>query len=204
METTEKTQLSEKLINAIKKAIQELEEFRLQAALGKAEARDLYEEARKKFLHYVTLARTHMSEAKETAKERKEKLKTLFEELKVQLSLGKAETKEIFEEQRKNITRILNEIEELIKSSKTASEYYSKLQMEVDKFRIKLKIIKMRYELNRMEARLHSQEKGTGFTDRISEIKKKLELNEEEIEEKWEAFKEEISDAYSKFKKAFA
>ena len=49
METTATTSITEKIISGLKKAAVELEEFRLQAALGKAEAHDAYEKAKKIF-----------------------------------------------------------------------------------------------------------------------------------------------------------
>lgn len=203
METLEQTSITEKFINRLKKATNELEEFRLQAALGKAEARDAYESAKKKFNKYVIDATQKLESSKEIAKEKSIQLKTALEILQVQLALGKADTRDAFEVQRKKITKALNELEELIKKNKTANEYYSKLLLEVGKFKIKLDILKMRYELNKLETRVEYEERKKDLSKKLSDIKKRLLKNEEKAEGKWEHFRDEVSDAYSHLKKAF-
>ena len=69
METLEKTSISDKIISGLKKAAVELEELRLQSALGKAQARDAYEEAKKKFNKYVHEAKLRVDNLKGAAKE---------------------------------------------------------------------------------------------------------------------------------------
>ena len=203
METTEKGSLSDTIIDGVKKAILELEEFRLQAALGKAEAHDAFEGAKKKFNTFVHEAKLKLDNAKDVVKERSVQLKTLLETLQVQLALGKAETKEVFEEQRKKIAHALNELETLIKKNKTTDEFYTRLQMEVEKFKIKLDILKLRYDLNKLEARNEFEEKKVDFSQKLSDLKKRLEKKEGEVQDKWEHFRTEITDAYSHLKKAF-
>lgn len=203
METLEQTSLSDKIINGLKKAATELEEFRLQAALGKAEAHDVYDEVKKKFNKYVHESKLRLDNAKDIAKEKSVQIKALLETIQVQLALGKAESKEAFETQRKKITKALNELEEHIKKNKTANEYYTKLLLEIGKFRIKLDILKMRYELNKLETRIEFEERKKDLSKKLSDIKKRLLKKEEEAEGKWEHFRDEISDAYSHLKKAF-
>ena len=204
METLNKTSLSDKIISGLKKAAEELEEFRLQAALGKAEARDAYEGAKKKFNKYVHEAKLRIDEVKGMAKEKSSELKTVLEALQVQLALGKAETKDVFESQRKKISSILNKIETLIQKNKITDLYYAKLQMEIEQFKIKLDILKLQYELNKLGVREEFEEKKEDFSKKLSDIKKRLLKKEEEAEDKWEHFRDEISDAYSHLKKVFA
>jgi hypothetical protein len=201
METTEKTNLTDKIISGLKKAAVELEEFRLQAALGKAEARDVYDDAKKKFNRYIHESKIKLDSAKITVKDKSIQLRTLLETLQVQLALGKAESKEAFESQRKKIAKAINELEVFISNNKLANEYSTKLLLEAGKFRIKLDILKMRYELNKLETRIKLEDKKKDLAKKISEVKKRLLNNEVEVG--WEHFKDEISDAYSHFKKAF-
>ena len=203
METLEKTSLTDKIINGLRKAAEELEQFRIQAALGKAQAKDVYEEAKKKFNTYVHEAKLRLDDAKEIAKEKSIQLKIVLEELQVQLALGKAETKEVFEEQRKKITHALSSLEALIRSNKTSSEYYSKLLMETEQFKIKLDILRMQYKLNKLSKFEKLDSTKTDFFKKLSDIKNRLAKKEQEAEGKWEHFREEISDAYSHLKKAF-
>lgn len=202
METTAKSSLSDKIINGLKNATVELEEFRLQAALGKAEARDVYEDVKKKFNTYTHEAKIQLEGLKEVAQERSLQLKTLLETLQVQLALGKAETKEAFETQRKKIEKTLNELEELIRNNKTANEYYTTLLLEIGKFRIKLEILKLRFELKKLETRVEFDNKKKDLLQKISDIKTRFEKRGGETQATWEHFRDEITEAYAHLKNA--
>lgn len=200
---TNTTKVIDSIIGGLKKAAVELEEFQLQFALGKADTKDVYEKVKKDFNGYVHDAKLYFESAKDMAKERAIQLKAIFETLQVQLALGKADTKEIFEEQMKKISATLNELEVLIRKNETADEYYTKLQVEIEKFKIKLEILKLRYKLNKMDAANEFEIKKTEFLKKLSDIKTRLDKKEQEVENKWEHFKEEITEAYTNLKKVF-
>lgn len=204
METKSQPSFTDTFIDGARKALIELEALRVQAALGKAEARDAFEVAKKKFNDFIVEAKIMYGNAKNQAQEKSNELQTIFENLQLQLALGKAETRDIFEEQRKKITPILNELEELIKRNKTASEFYAKLQMEVHKFKIKLEILKLRYELNKLDAKDEFESRKVEFSKKLDEIKKRIELKSSTSKDKWEVFREEIAEAYQHLQKAFA
>jgi hypothetical protein len=199
MKTTSKTSLTDKIITGLKKAAVELEEFRLQAALGKADFKDAFEETKRKFNKFVHEAKAHAADAKGIAMVKAIQLKIVLEELQVQLALGKADTKDIFEAQRKKISLALNELETLIRKNKTADEYYIRLQVEIEKFKIKMDILKLHYELSKLDTKNEFQERKQDFSGKLSDIKKHL----LEKEEEWGHFRHEISEAYSHLKKAF-
>ncbi len=203
METIEKTTLTDKIIIGLKNAAVELEELRLQAALGKAEARDAYEAAKKTFNNYVHEAKTRLESAKGPAKEKITQLKTTFETLQVQLALGKAETKEVFDAQAKKIDKALSEVEAFITKNKITNVYYAELQMEIEKFRIKLDILKLQYELKKIGVKDEFETKKREFLKDLSDIRKNLLEKEGNAEQTWEHFRNEISDAYSHLKKTF-
>ena len=151
MEAT-KASVIDKIIDGLKKAANELEEFQLQFSLGKAETKDVYEKVKKEFNGYLHEAKLHLDSAKDLAKEKSQQLQAAFETLQLQLALGKADTKDIFDDQMKRITMALNELETLIRRNETADEYFTKLELEIEKFKIKLDILKLRYKLNKMDA----------------------------------------------------
>jgi hypothetical protein len=98
----------EKIIEALKQAAAELEKLQLQAALGKAEARDRYEQARKEF-------QLKLEEAKRLAKGKYEELKPILESFEVQFALGKMEAKEKFGENVKKFSQAIREVESFLK-----------------------------------------------------------------------------------------
>ena len=74
MKTKKDIHFVDKVISALRKTAVEFEEFQVQAALGKAEAQDKYEEVKKKFNLFI-----HDSEFK--IKGLKKKLKNLIPSL---------------------------------------------------------------------------------------------------------------------------
>jgi ribosomal protein L29 len=113
---SEQTSFTEKLISGLHKAANELEELRLQASLGKAEAKDAIEEAGKRFNNYMHAAGVEFDEAKSKVKEKANEWKSELEELRVQFALGKAEAKDAVDEQMKRIRVAMQEIESKMRS----------------------------------------------------------------------------------------
>lgn len=198
METN--TTFTDKVIDRLRKAAAELEELQVQLSLGKAEARDKFEELKKNFSKTIQQIAT---ELKNAGTEKAVELKSLFDELQVQLSLGRAEAKEVFNEQRKKIENILHQIELKIKGEPTNREVIDKLFDDIRKFRITLEIIAIAYELGKYEFGDAYKAHKRDFEQKLDTIKKKVETKTDEIEKRAETFKNEITEAYNHLKKAF-
>ena len=199
MENNTISNFADALIGNMKKAVSELEEFRVQANLGAAEAKEKYEEAKTLFNSYLSEARQQV----EKGKEKTDELKTAFEILQLQLALGKAETKELFEEQSKKITAALAEVERIIRKNETANEVYLKLLPEVEKFKIKLEIMRLRFELNKLDKKMDFEEKKKEFAEKLNEIKSRFSGEEKKLEERWDNFRSEVGDAFAHLKNSF-
>ena len=107
--------ITERFIDGLRSAAIELEEFRVQAALGKAEASDKYQETKKKFNEYVHNAKVHLENSKEFTNETTEKAKTIFEQFMVHVRSLDSETEELIKE---NTGKLKNYVDELEKSLK--------------------------------------------------------------------------------------
>ncbi len=59
--SAEKETITEKIIDGLRKAADELEELRVQIALGKLEARDIYKEKKKQFNDFLHEAKQKMT-----------------------------------------------------------------------------------------------------------------------------------------------
>jgi vacuolar-type H+-ATPase subunit H len=100
------------LISALRKSATNLEELQLQVSLGKAEAGDKIDEAKKSFKNLLNDAKHQIDKGHS----KYEDLKGKIEHLEVQMALGKAEAKESFEEQKKKISHTIHDIENFFKS----------------------------------------------------------------------------------------
>ena len=198
METTTKS-ITDSVIDGLKKAVTELEEFRLQLALGKAEAADKYEEAKKNFNEIIADFKTKLNEGNAKAIELKGKL----DELMVQLALGKASSKDSFNEQKKKISTAIREIEDFILRNPLGLKLQSKLKLELEKFQIKMEILHLRFALAKMDAKDVMESRKKEFVEKIEDLKHGFLKHEPELKENWEHFSKEMNEAYIHLKNAF-
>ncbi|SNR32282.1 hypothetical protein [Lutibacter flavus] len=198
MKDKNENQFIDKIIIALRKTAISLEKFQVKAALGKAEAKDTYEEVKKEFNLYI-----HDSEYKiKKVKENIDDLKAKFEELLVQLDLGKAETIQAFKKQKKQLLLTLHEIEVKIKSNETLKRMYAITLIEIEQFKIQLEILEGEYKKDK-KAAISSFKKGKEeFNSFIDKITAKYSKKKEET--KLEHFQNEIAEAFSHFKNAFS
>lgn len=199
MKNTEDVQFVDKVIGALRKTATELEEFRVQTALGKAEAQDKFEEVKKKFNLFV-----HDSEFKiKSVKEKIDELNAKFDELRVQLALGKAETKEVFKKQKKQLLLTLHDIEVKIKTNETLNRMYALTLIEIEQFKIQLEILEQKFNKEKVEAKDTFEKGKKDFNSFIEKFRGKYAKKKVE-ETKFEHFQSEISEAFTHFKKAFS
>jgi type I site-specific restriction endonuclease len=190
---------SEKLADWMRKAAVEIEEFQVQFALGKAEAEDKFEEVKHNFREFIHEAKGLMDKGQEKSKD----IQAVFEELQLQLNLGKAETKEVFSQQKAKIAKALSDLEEYISSTETGSEILEKTKAEIEKFKIKMEILRLRYELGKKDAEDEFESRKKDFLDKVDEIKKRFSEKQNTSEDKWSQFKKEMGSAFDHVKKAF-
>ena len=197
MKNKEDIQFVDKVIGALRKTATEIEEFRVQTALGKAEAQDKFEEVKKKFNLFI-----HDSEYKvKGVKEKIDELNAKFDELRVQLALGNAETKEIFKKQKKQLLLTLHDIEVKIRTNETLNRMYAITLIEIEQFKIQLEILEQKFNKEKVEAKDTFEKGKKDFNSFIEKLKGKYTKKEEET--KLEHFQSEISEAFHHFKKAF-
>lgn len=188
----------DKVIDALRKTAVELEEFQVQAALGKSEVQDKYEEVKKKFNLFI-----HDSEFKvKGIKEKIDEVNTMFDELRVQLALGKAETKEVFKKQKKQLLSTIHDIEVKIRTNDTLNRMYALALIEIEQFKIQLEILEQRFNKDKTKAKDTFEKGKNEFNSFINNFKGKYGKKKEET--KFEHFQHEISEAFEHFKNAFS
>ncbi|WP_281846816.1 hypothetical protein [Olleya namhaensis] len=197
MGNKEHTKFVEKIVEALKKSAVEIEEFQVQAALGKAEAQDKYENLKKKFNVFIHESKSNI----ESGKEKIEDVNTKLEELRVQLALGKADTKDAFNKQKKQLLLLLHDIEVKIKTNKRLSQIYALVLVEIEKFKVHLDVLEDNFNDGKIKTKASFERGKQEFTEYIEKFKTKYSKKEET---KWEHFQGEVSEAFSHLKRAFA
>lgn len=198
MEAKERTHYMDQVVEGLRKAAVELEELQVQATLGKAEANDKFEEVKKKFNLFV-----HETKATVTAgNEKVAVLQGKLEELRLQLTLGKADTLVAFQTQKKKILLALHDIEYKIKDNEVLGPIYTRLIVEIEKFKIELEMLEQRFDERKKAARdpKKSEEKRQEFKSFVDGITNRFKKKDET---KWGHFQQEISEAFKHLKGAF-
>ena len=205
METTTKTAaspLAEKIGKGLQKAQQEIEEMVVQFALGTAEAKDKFDELKKEVHAKTGEWKTLVSELTDIGKEKVIFLKSKLEELQVQLTLGKADALDAFELQRKNIVKVIDEIEREIKSIPQLKGQLDTLRNEMEKFKIKMEIIKLKFELKKFDVKDGFKEEMTSAKLRIDKFVDQIRAKVEHVKDRYTDFEDEIDIAYKHLRKA--
>jgi hypothetical protein len=199
MATIEK-KIGDKLISGLKKSATELEDFQVQLALGKAEAKDKYEELKKKFNSSIQRLKGKLGTA-----ERKSvrNLVNDMEELQVQLALGKAETRDLFNEQKKKVFRAFNKLDKNLQVFPLLTETDEKLRHEMEMFRIKMELLDLHHALGAMDVKDKYEEKKKEIEQAIAKAKAKYAARRAEARKKSNVRHEELKEAYRHLKKAF-
>ena len=186
-------------IDGLRKAATELEEFQVQLALGKAEAKELYENSAKTFRQTVQSFKLKLQNIKNSSGT----INAKIEELELQLSLGIADSKDAFKKQKQKLLSLLHEIETAMKNMDLETSLRIDISNEMEKFKIKLEILELKYKLTKMELKANAKQKMKEYEQKIDEAKAKISEKLSDSEKNWEHFSKEINEAFTHLKKAF-
>lgn len=199
---TGEEKIADKVWNGLEKAIHEIEQVRIQIALGKAEAKDAYEDIKKSFQNYLQSIQNKVHDLKNTNTGMQ--ITNALEHLEVQLTLGIAESKDLFEAQYKKIHAAIQALEFSLKEDKDIQDEYVQLRFELEKFKIKLELMALHFQLNKIKVAYNFETKKKVFLESIAQLKNRIHTQGEETKEKWVHFQDELSEAYEHLKKAFS
>ncbi|NNC83035.1 MAG: hypothetical protein HKN79_05615, partial [Flavobacteriales bacterium] len=181
----------DKVVNSLRNAAVELEELQVQAALGKAEAKDKWEETKHGFTHYL-----HETKSKVQGEggERWQEVQAAMDRLKVQLALGKAETSDAYHEQKKKISNAIHDLQLKIKKDEKLGKAYSLLNVEAEKFKLKMESLEGKFDESKVKAEESFEEKKKDFNRFVETVENKLSTDSEG---RWSNFQDEMSEAFS-------
>jgi cell fate (sporulation/competence/biofilm development) regulator YlbF (YheA/YmcA/DUF963 family) len=197
------------IVDGLRKAAEELEEFRLQFALGKADASDKFEEIKKDCRSFVSNLKLKLDKMQEFSGHAAMAIKTALEELQLQLALGKADAMVHFEIQEKKILAAIAKIEKEL--GKAVSEIpfppgiQAEINQEIAKTRIKLKILRLVFELKKIDVKSKLKDQIQESVAALNKLAEKIKsaTSKQEEDSKWKHFNEELKEAYEHLKTAF-
>lgn len=198
MEETVNVHFIDRVVDRMRKTADELEEFQVQANLGKMEALEKYDELKKTYAHYMHDLKLQT----EHNVDRMQHLIGKIQDLQVQFSLGKADSKEVFEEQKKKILFAIHELQTTIKTNPTFIKSYAVLLDSLEKLKLKMEILSDKLDPVKEQLKESYSERKEQVEKIISSFKEKIN-DRSHFEDRMGNFQEELSIAYKHFKKAF-
>ncbi|MGE0771920.1 MAG: hypothetical protein AB7K37_09440 [Cyclobacteriaceae bacterium] len=197
-EKEEKTVL-ERVADYLIEAQRELDELAVQLALGKAEAKLKFEEVKAEFKSKLADFRKLLDEAPDSIPA---KVKQGLEKLELQLALGKAETRDAFEEQKDKLLAGVAHIEKEIKDWLDEFGSTSAIGHEIEKFKLKLEILRLKFNLKKFEISDDFHESMSNARRAIQKIGTAADAKLERGRRNMYDFGEEMAEAYQHLRKA--
>ncbi len=135
------------------------------------------------------------------------RLRQSMDELQLQLALGKAESKEALEEQKRKLETALHEAEQGYENLKgEASEDFSEWAQEFgswkEQIQTRMDLARLHFALGKAEARDDLEKGRQDLSRQVSELKAKMDDLGDAGEEKWDAVSNELKESYSHLKSA--
>lgn len=159
-------------LESLKQAAAEIDELRVQTQLGKAEAAVAFEALKKQFHSSLQLAEATMKQA--GGEDRRTAVLNALEFLRVQLSLGRAETNMVFEAQQDKLNSAMAKLQAAIKKEKSVVSFSDQLNLEIEKFRIKLELLGLHFKLDKLALAHAYDEKSRELSEKIVRLKAEI------------------------------
>lgn len=192
------TSYKDKLGRFIQKAQSEIDELRLKIALGKMDGADLFEDMKKELRESVSEFNAAFDKEKMAATET---IIKGIETLQLQLALGKAEALDAYEGQKEKILHSITQLENELKENRSElmADARMKIQNELEKFRLKMEILQIRYELGKIDLKDNIEEKKSKFKKEFDQL---IENLKDESSEQLVEYGKDLKEAYEKLRKS--
>ncbi|MCC6725760.1 MAG: hypothetical protein IT258_14720 [Saprospiraceae bacterium] len=178
-----------------------LDELQVQMALGKAEAKDVFDKERKNFLQFMSEEKNMLRRTGEAATKHREVLMEKFNALDARLAKETAENKRQYDVQKREILHAIYNLELAMKEA--YGDVGMALQVKLNAFRSKLDDFRIKLALGEFEEGGALDTMKPELVDAITDIRERLK-KEAGASEKIDSFANEISTSFDHMKKAFA
>lgn len=196
-------EFSDQLKSTIEDLKIKAEKLRIQLNLGSMEARDEFEHQKKRMQDWIRDNDISVESLKNLSAHQAEELQIKFEELQLQLALGRAESEEMLRDQAKNIHSSIHEMQVKL----AQDENYKNLKKEsidaLDDINDTFFILKTKFDHEIDEQKEEWDEKKERINKGLDSLIDDAEKLKNKSADKASNFSSEISKAWHHFKKAF-
>lgn len=178
------------------------DEMKVQLNLGKMDAADAFEKQKEQLKSFVEQAKEKLDQGTEVAEEQARNLKAKLEELGLQLHLGKAETVEAFEAQRKKIEPALQDVYDAAKKAYSTG-YHQAMNLfdtQADWFKTNLEIMQLKFALAKMDAKEEAEDLKKKLDEKLEELSGHSKNWQEQVKDNVEEWSNMAKDNMEKFR----
>ena len=193
--------LKEKGLQQLSSIKQAMDELRVQAALGKAEAKDLFEKERKTLATFVNKEKALIGKSQEVSISHDKDLINKIGDLEQKLEQAVPANETEFDAYKKNVLGSIYQLEYAIKTE--SNDVRKSLQNKLNNFKVKMDGYRLQLALSKVEDSPTLQARKEELVKQIDEIQALVE-NRKAQNKKVESFYEEVAESYNHFKQAFS
>jgi len=179
-----------------------LEDMQVQFSLGKMDATEAFEKQKNYFRDLTVKMKSDLDKAGDTAKENVTELRGKLDDLFVQLSLGKADGKDLFEEQKKKIEASMNEV--LVSAKHLYNHGFDSMLKMYDNnssaFKTGLEILKLQFALGKMDSKDEAEKLRKEMTDKMNDLTANFKNAENLAKENIDLWNEKMKEGFEKMK----
>ena len=181
---------------------QELDELAVQISLGKAEVKDKFEESKKKMNKRVRKLTKAVSSEFEEGKEWVQSLQGKLSTLAGHLGKEKAETNEMFREQKQNILHGLDDVETEMQKIPEANKLSRRFTEASEKIKLQMDLFEKKIGAGKQELTREFHEEMGKAKEKIHSIAARIKEKKDDVDLKLDHFSDEMRESYEHLKKA--
>ncbi len=179
-----------------------LEEMQLQFSLGKMDAGDAFEKQKEQYKTLLQSFKENLDKGRTMSEEKLAEMKDKMEALRLQLSLGKADGMDAFEEQKNKIELAMHEF--YVAGKTNFDDVYNKsltmFEHNAEAFKTGLEIVKLQFSLGKMDLNDELKEKQKEISEKMGELSNHFKTLQEAATENIEEMNMQLKDNFEKMK----
>jgi len=175
------------------------EELEVQMALGKAEAKDLFQQERKNFSQFIEKERNLFNDSNEGSEESRRSFLSKIENLESSINAEVPSTARKYDNYKTNVLKNIYQVEEVIKENDITSD--RSLNTSLDSFKAKMDAFRVNLALHDKDNPEKVDRIKNEFSAKLTEVRGILAKNERD-EANLDNFTEDIKQSFHFFKKA--
>jgi hypothetical protein len=196
---------SNDFIDAGKQKLEQLktvfDEMEVQLALGKAEAREMFEREKKNLNTFIQEQKARFKKENESAESHWEQLRDRFEALETQLTKATPDAKDGYDDLKRETLHSIYELENAMREA--YGELGSSMRMQLDSFKVRLDSYRIQLALSAFDSQDEADKRLQSLRDAVTEIRTKMDKEAEDAN-KLDDFADEMSASLDHMKKAFS